>query len=97
MATPRNTALTIRRRGGMVCASSMTHRSSHGVPFSEGRNSNACSESVPPQHPPIAKQSRPNARVEKGRIVDEIIEALTVHTYIENESMHPEVRDLAPP
>ncbi|WKN55734.1 hemerythrin domain-containing protein [Rhodococcus opacus] len=49
-----------------------------------------------PQHP-IAKQSRPNARVEKGRIVDEIIEALTVHTYIENESMYPEVRDLAPP
>lgn len=79
----------------MVCASSMTHRSSHGVPFSEGRNSNACSRVVP-QHP-IAKQSRPNARVEKGRIVDEIIEALTVHTYIENESMYPEVRDLAPP
>ncbi len=78
-----------------MCASSMTHRSSHGVPFSEGRNSNACSRVVP-QHP-IAKQSRPNARVEKGRIVDEIIEALTVHTYIENESMHPEVRDLAPP
>ena len=78
----------------MVCASSMTHRSSHGVPFSEGRNSNACSRVVP-QHP-IAKQSRPNARVEKGRIVDEIIEALTVHTYIENEGMYPEVRDLAP-
>ncbi|EKT81533.1 hypothetical protein WSS_A16891 [Rhodococcus opacus M213] len=34
--------------------------------------------------------------MEKGRIVDEIIEALTVHTYIENESMYPEVRDLAP-
>ena len=78
----------------MVCASSMTHRSSHGVPFPEGRNSNACSRVVP-QHP-IAKQSRPNARVEKGRIVDEIIEALTVHTYIENEGMYPEVRDLAP-
>ena len=38
----------------------------------------------------------PNARVEKGRIVDDIIEALTVHTYIENEGMYPEVRDLAP-
>lgn len=35
-------------------------------------------------------------RVEKGRIVDEIIEVLTVHTYIENEGMYPEVRDLAP-
>ena len=38
----------------------------------------------------------PNARVEKGRIVDDIIEALTVHTYIENEGMYPELRDLAP-
>ncbi|MBC2641027.1 MULTISPECIES: hemerythrin domain-containing protein [unclassified Rhodococcus (in: high G+C Gram-positive bacteria)] len=38
----------------------------------------------------------PNARVEKGRIVDAIIEALTVHTYIENEGMYPQVRELAP-
>ncbi|QYA99981.1 hemerythrin domain-containing protein (plasmid) [Rhodococcus sp. USK10] len=38
----------------------------------------------------------PNARVEKGRIVDAIIEALTVHTYIENEVMYPEVRVFAP-
>ena len=38
----------------------------------------------------------PNACVEKGHIVDDIIEALTVHTYIENEGMYPEVRDLAP-
>ncbi|MFC9553955.1 hemerythrin domain-containing protein [Rhodococcus sp. NPDC056960] len=38
----------------------------------------------------------PNARVEKGRIVDSIIEALTVHTYIENEGMYPQVRELAP-
>jgi hemerythrin superfamily protein len=32
----------------------------------------------------------------KGRIVDQILEALTVHTYIENEVMYPEVRRLLP-
>jgi hemerythrin superfamily protein len=32
----------------------------------------------------------------KGRIVGEIIEALTVHTYLENEVMYPEVRKLLP-
>ncbi len=36
------------------------------------------------------------AEVEKGRIVDKIIEALTVHTYIENEGMYPKVRELVP-
>jgi len=33
---------------------------------------------------------------DQGRIVDRIIEALTVHTYIENECMYPEVRSLLP-
>jgi len=33
---------------------------------------------------------------EKGRIVGRIIELLTVHTYIENEGMYPEVRSLLP-
>jgi hemerythrin superfamily protein len=32
----------------------------------------------------------------KGAIVKEIIEALTVHTYLENEVMYPEVRKLLP-
>jgi hemerythrin superfamily protein len=32
----------------------------------------------------------------KGKIVDRILEALTVHTYIENECMYPEVRKLVP-
>ena len=32
----------------------------------------------------------------KGRLVDRIIELLTVHTYIENEVMYPRVRDLLP-
>ena len=37
-----------------------------------------------------------NATVRKGEIVDKIIELLTVHTYIENEVMYPEVRKLLP-
>ncbi len=32
----------------------------------------------------------------KGSIVTKIIEALTVHTYLENECMYPEVRKLLP-
>ena len=32
----------------------------------------------------------------KGRIVAQIVEALTVHTYLENEVMYPEVRKLLP-
>lgn len=38
----------------------------------------------------------PRAEVEKGKIRDKIIEALTVHTYIENECMYPEIRKLVP-
>ena len=36
------------------------------------------------------------AYASKGRLVDRIIELLTVHTYIENEVMYPRVRDLLP-
>jgi hemerythrin superfamily protein len=32
----------------------------------------------------------------KGRLVGQIIEELTVHTYLENEVMYPEVRKLLP-
>ncbi|MEP6648362.1 MAG: hemerythrin domain-containing protein [Lapillicoccus sp.] len=32
----------------------------------------------------------------KGAIVDKVVELLTVHTYIENEVMYPEVRRLLP-
>src|SRR5690349_25179276 len=32
----------------------------------------------------------------KGEIVKDIVEALTVHTYLENECMYPEVRELLP-
>jgi hemerythrin superfamily protein len=37
-----------------------------------------------------------NAYKSKGKIVHRIIEALTVHTYMENEVMYPRVRELMP-
>jgi hemerythrin-like domain-containing protein len=37
-----------------------------------------------------------DAHEEKGRLVDKMIELLTVHTYIENEVMYPRVRKLLP-
>jgi len=37
-----------------------------------------------------------NATTRKGEIVNKIIELLTMHTYIENEVMYPEVRRLLP-
>jgi hemerythrin-like domain-containing protein len=37
-----------------------------------------------------------DAYATKGRLVKKIIEALTVHTYLENECMYPEVRELLP-
>jgi hemerythrin-like domain-containing protein len=37
-----------------------------------------------------------NAYATKGKLVDRIIELLTVHTYIENEVMYPRVRELLP-
>jgi hemerythrin-like domain-containing protein len=37
-----------------------------------------------------------NANAKKGELATKIIEALTVHTYIENETMYPEVRRLLP-
>lgn len=37
-----------------------------------------------------------NAEKTKGKLVDKIIELLTVHTYIENEVLYPRVRELLP-
>jgi hemerythrin-like domain-containing protein len=37
-----------------------------------------------------------DAHQEQGRLVDKIIELLTVHTYIENEVMYPRVSELLP-
>ncbi len=42
------------------------------------------------------QQAGENATARKGHLVDKIIEALTVHTYIENEVMYPRVRELLP-
>jgi iron-sulfur cluster repair protein YtfE (RIC family) len=37
-----------------------------------------------------------NAHTTKGKLVERIIELLTIHTYIENEVMYPRVRELLP-
>ena len=42
------------------------------------------------------EQAGERATKTKGSIVAKIIEALTVHTYLENEVMYPEVRKLLP-
>ncbi len=42
------------------------------------------------------EQAGENATATKARIVDQILEALTVHTYIENEGMYPAVRKALP-
>ena len=42
------------------------------------------------------EQAGEDATRTKGRLVDQIIELLTVHTYIENEVMYPRVRELLP-
>jgi hemerythrin superfamily protein len=42
------------------------------------------------------QQAGDRAVKKKARLVEQIIERLTVHTYIENEVMYPEVRALLP-
>ena len=42
------------------------------------------------------QQAGENAEVQKGKLVDKMIELLTAHTYIENEVMYPRVRELLP-
>jgi len=42
------------------------------------------------------EQAGENAEQRKGKLVQQIIEQLTVHTYLENEVMYPEVRRLLP-
>ncbi len=37
-----------------------------------------------------------NAYATKGKLVDRMIELLTMHTYIENEVMYPRIRELLP-
>jgi len=42
------------------------------------------------------QDSSPNAHTARAKIVDDIIQELTVHTYVENEVMYPQVRALVP-
>ena len=42
------------------------------------------------------EQAGDEAEATKARIVEKILEELTVHTYIENEGMYPDVRKLVP-
>ena len=42
------------------------------------------------------QQAGENAKETKDRVAKKIMEELTVHTYIENECMYPEVRKLLP-
>jgi hemerythrin superfamily protein len=42
------------------------------------------------------EKAGPDAHAAKGKLVDAMIELLTVHTYVENEVMYPRVRDLMP-
>jgi hemerythrin superfamily protein len=42
------------------------------------------------------QQAGENATQQQGQLVDQILEALTVHTYVENEGMYPRVRTLLP-
>jgi hemerythrin superfamily protein len=42
------------------------------------------------------EQAGDNATTTKGRLAKRILEELTVHTYLENEVMYPEVRKLLP-
>ena len=42
------------------------------------------------------EKAGPTAKAAKNRIVSQILEELTVHTYLENEVMYPEVRRLVP-
>ena len=42
------------------------------------------------------KKAGPRAQATKGKLVDRMIELLTVHTYVENECMYPAARERVP-
>lgn len=42
------------------------------------------------------QKAGPRARATKGKLVDRMIELLTVHTYVENECMYPAARKRVP-
>jgi len=42
------------------------------------------------------QKAGPNARATKGKLVNKMLELLTVHTYVENECVYPATRDRVP-
>ena len=42
------------------------------------------------------QKAGPNAKATKGRLVNKMLELLTVHTYVENECVYPATRDRVP-
>jgi hemerythrin-like domain-containing protein len=42
------------------------------------------------------QKAGPNAKKQKGKLVDKMLELLTVHTYVENECMYPATRERVP-
>src|SRR2546423_11980457 len=77
-------------------------RENSGVPTKEASVSTDAIVMLKEDHKQVRKlfkefqQAGEGATEKKGRLVDQILEALTVHTYLENEVMYPEVRKLLP-
>jgi hemerythrin-like domain-containing protein len=42
------------------------------------------------------QKAGPNAKATKGKLVDKMLELLTVHTYVENECVYPAARERVP-
>jgi hemerythrin superfamily protein len=79
------------------------HRREHcGVPTKEAVVSTDAIVLLKEDHKQVRKlfkefqRAGEGATATKGRLVEQILEALTVHTYLENEVMYPEVRKLLP-
>src|SRR2546423_2465766 len=77
-------------------------RENSGVPTKEASVSTDAIVILKEDHKQVRKlfkefqQAGEGATEKKGRLVDQILEALTIHTYLENEVMYPEVRKLLP-
>src|SRR4051812_47550694 len=90
----------------MYCGVAVSTRSAAGTSLAEptpgGTMSSDAIVLLKEDHKEIKKAFREfekagdGATKHKGEVVKRIIELLTVHTYIENEVMYPEVRRLVP-
>ena len=96
-------ATTCGRRGSRVCSPprrvgiDATTHSRQGQPMST--DAIVLLQKGPPRDQEALHRVRTRLRQcgkTKGRLVDKIIELLTVHTYIENEVMYPRVQELLP-